>query len=91
MEGGEQLGRRLSFLDSAVIEEYGIHIKGLSEIVKNKTAHLHDYIRIRNPRIQQTYFFCKLSKHINIQRVIRYRSYHSVGTVVTVELSKKYP
>ena len=34
---------------------------------------------------------CKLSTHINIQRVIRYRSYHSAGTVVTAELSKKYP
>jgi hypothetical protein len=34
---GEQQGRRLSFLDSGAIEEYGIHIKGLSKIVKNKT------------------------------------------------------
>jgi hypothetical protein len=45
MEGGEQLGRRLSFLDSAAIDEYGIHIKGLSKIVKNKNnstcAQLH--------------------------------------------------
>jgi len=27
----------LSFLDSGAMEEYGIHMKGLSKIVKNKT------------------------------------------------------
>jgi hypothetical protein len=37
MDGGEQLGRCLSFLDSGAIEGYGIHMKGFSKIVKNKT------------------------------------------------------
>jgi hypothetical protein len=40
MDGGEQLGRCLSFLDSAAVEEYGIHMKGLSKIVKNKTNNI---------------------------------------------------
>jgi len=36
MDGRQQLGRRLSFLDSAAVDEYGMHIKGLSKTVKNK-------------------------------------------------------
>jgi hypothetical protein len=56
MDEEEQLRTRLSFLDSGATEEYGIRIEGLGKIVKNKTAQLHVYIRIRNLRTRQTFF-----------------------------------
>jgi len=37
MDGGEQPRRCLSFLDSGAIAEYGMHMKGLSKIMTNKT------------------------------------------------------